>query len=329
MDTVPAAVSVVIVNHNAGAVLRDCLSTALAEARQVILVDNASVAKTFDRLIARFAMHPRLTVIRSAENVGFAAGCNIGLAQASEPAVLFLNPDSVPAEGAIRAMLDTLEADGEAGMVGGLLLSVDGSEQGGGRRAIPTPWRSFVRAFGLSRFARRWPTLFDDFHLHMQPLPAEPIAVEAISGACMMISRTALEAVGPMDDGYFLHCEDLDYCMRIRAAGMRIIFNPHAAVTHVKGGCSRDRQLFVEWHKHKGMLRFYRKHFRHRYPTALMAVVRCGVWARFAAVSMPHLVPSARRWLAARQWSLRPFAEAAPGPARSAGMLAAERSVSS
>jgi hypothetical protein len=87
--------------------------------------------------------------------------------------------------------------------------------------------------------------------------------------------------------------------MRIRAAGMRILFNPHAAVTHVKGGCSQDRQVFVEWHKHKGMLRFYNEHFRHQYPPLLMAVVAAGVWTRFGAVASRHLAGRARRQLAA------------------------------
>jgi len=328
-----AAVSVVIVNFNAGDVLGNCLTAVLAQARQVVLVDNASAAPAFERLVARFATHPRLVIVRSPRNVGFAAGCNIGLEYATESAVLFLNPDSVPAAGTTQMLFNTLAADGRTAMVGGLLLCTDGSEQGGGRRAVPTPWRSFVRGFGLSRFAkrwpalaRRWPRLFNDFHLHLQPLPVEPIAVEAISGACMMVSRAAIDAVGSFDDGYFLHCEDLDFCMRIRAAGLHILFHPHALVTHVKGACSRDRPLFVEWHKHRGMIRFYRKHFRHQYPFLLMAVVSCGVWARFAAVSLPHIVPAARRWLAGLDQPSRRFPETVPRPARSAGMLSVSRS---
>ena len=76
-------------------------------------------------------------------------------------------------------MVQTLEEASDAGMVGGLLLNPDGTEQGGGRRAVPTPWRSFVRAFGLTRLSNRWPQLFYDYHLHEQPLPSKPIQVEA------------------------------------------------------------------------------------------------------------------------------------------------------
>ena len=73
-----APVSVVIVNHNAGRLLADCLEAALAQARQVILVDNASLPVPFETVAARFATHPRLTILRSRVNTGFAAGCNHG-----------------------------------------------------------------------------------------------------------------------------------------------------------------------------------------------------------------------------------------------------------
>jgi GT2 family glycosyltransferase len=322
------SVSVVIVNYNAGEVLRASLESSLAQATEVVLVDNASEPAGFERVVSRFAGHPRLTVVRSARNVGFAAGCNLGLERCSQPTVLFLNPDSVPAPGAVATLLATLERNPGVGMVGGLLLCTNGSEQGGGRRAVPTPWRSFVRGFGLARLGRRWPTLFNDFHLHCQPLPNRPIAVEAISGACMMVSKRAIDRVGAFDEGYFLHCEDLDYCMRVRAAGLQILFHPQAPVLHHKGACSRDRQLFVEWHKHKGMVRFYRKHFRHQYPAGLMGLVTLGVWLRFAAVSGPHLLPSLRRWLATARPSAAPAATAAPAP-RSVGMLSANQTVPS
>jgi hypothetical protein len=84
---------------------------------------------------------------------------------------LFLNPDCHFQPGTVANLLAELQADERVGMVGGLLVNPDGSEQAGGRRAVPTPWRSFVRAFGLHRLAGRWPRLFFDFHLHRQPLP--------------------------------------------------------------------------------------------------------------------------------------------------------------
>jgi len=292
--TSPACpVSVVIVNFNAGDLLADCLRSVLPQAAEVVLVDNASETTGFESVVAAFAPHPRLRVIRSPVNLGFAAGCNLGAAAAREATVLFLNPDCVVAPGAVARLCDTLRSDPRAALAGGLLTDTVGREQGGGRRAVPTPWRSFVRAFGLSRLSRRWPRLFDDFHLHRQPLPTAPVAVEAISGACIMATRAALDDIGAFDEGFFMHCEDLDYCMRARSRGWTISFVPDAPVIHHKGACSRDRRLFVEWHKHKGMVRFYRKHFRHQYPAGLMGFVTCGVWLRFTGIAARLLVRQA------------------------------------
>lgn len=290
------AVSAIIVNFNAGPLLRGCVDSLLAcpLAVEVIVVDNAS----HDGSLESLPDSPHIRVIRNATNVGFAAACNIGIHASSAPFLLFLNPDCFFEPGAVPALLDGLQSDDRVGMVGGLLVNEDGSEQGGGRRAVPTPWRSFVRAFGLHRFAHRWPKLFYDFHLHKQPLPEEPIEVEAISGACMLVKREVMKEVGLWDEGYVLHCEDLDWCIRFRQIGWKILFVPDARISHALGACSRSRRVFVEWHKHKGMVRFYGKFFRHQYPGALMWAVTFGVWLRFCLVAvyltMRRLCPRVR-----------------------------------
>ena len=271
--------STIIVNYNAGSLLRKCVDSLLACPLdiEIIVVDNASSDASLDGLQDL----SQVCVIRNPANVGFAAACNIGMLASSAPFLLFLNPDCFFQPDAIAPLLAGLQSGDRVGMVGGLLVNEDGTEQGGGRRAVPTPWRSFVRAFGLQRFANRWPKLFYDFHLHKQPLPDGPIEVEAISGACILVKRDVMEDVGLWDEGYFLHCEDLDWCMRFRQKGWKILFVPDARISHALGACSQSRRVFVEWHKHKGMLRFYRKFFRHQYPGVLMGLVVAGVWLRF------------------------------------------------
>ena len=283
-------VSVVIVNYNAGTLLVDCVRSALSQVDEILIVDNASSDGSIDACVAQFVSEPHLKIIRNETNRGFAAACNQGFAQAQGEYVLFLNPDSSLDAGTLKKLLLPFQQNPEVGMVGGLLVNPDGSEQAGGRRSVPTPWRSFVRVFGLQRFSKRWPQLFADFALHKQPLPDNPIEVEAISGACTLVKREAVDDVGLWDEGYFLHCEDLDWCMRFRKMGWKILFVPDAVVTHNKGGCSHSRPIFVEWHKHKGMIRFYRKFFRHQYPGVLMWLVVAGVWLRFALVVVSLLL---------------------------------------
>lgn len=282
------SVSVIIVNYNAGALLLDCVSAALNQAEQVIVVDNASSDDSMALLAKQFAHEPRFIPLCQTVNRGFAAGCNHGVEIATQPYLLFLNPDCILGEGSLLRLVEVLSRDLSVGMVGGLLTNEDGSEQGGGRRAVPTPWRSFVRAFGLTRFSARWPKLFFDFHLHNQPLPNAPIDVEAISGALMLVRRAAVDGVGLWDEAYFLHCEDLDWCMRFRQDGWRILFVPDAPVLHYQGHCSQSRPFFVEWHKHKGMRRFYHKFFQQQYPRVLMWLVDLGVWLRFGLISLHH-----------------------------------------
>ncbi len=290
-----AAVSSIIVNYNAGGFLRSCVDSLLncPLAIEIIVVDNASTDGSLDALLGL----PGLRIIQSPTNMGFAAACNTGTRAATAPFLLFLNPDCSFEPGTLVKLLEAMGEKERVGMVGALLVNADGSEQAGGRRAIPTPWRSFVRAFGLARFSERWPRLFFDFHLHKQPLPAHAIEVEAISGACMMVSRAAMEDVGEWDEGYFLHCEDLDWCMRFRKKGWKILFVPSAQITHALGVCGRSRPVFVEWHKHKGMMRFYWKFFRHQYPGVLMGLVAAGVWLRFGLVAGYYTVQRVRRAL--------------------------------
>lgn len=278
-----AIVSTIIVNYNAGPLLRNCVDSLLncPLEIEIIVVDNASKDSSLDALQGL----PSVKIIKNPINAGFAVACNLGARAASAPFLLFLNPDCTFKPGTLDKMLEAMRADERAGMAGGLLVNPDGSEQAGGRRAVPTPWRSFVRAFGLVRLADRWPHLFSDFHLHRQSLPEDTIEVEAISGACMMVRREAMQQVGEWDEGYFLHCEDLDWCMRFRQNNWKILFVPSARITHALGVCSRSRPVFVEWHKHKGMMRFYRKFFREQYPGALMGLVAIGVWLRFSALA--------------------------------------------
>lgn len=290
-------ISVLIVNYNAGSLLTNCVSTVLKQVQEVIIVDNASTDNSMAVLKNQFPSESHLTLIYTGTNLGFSAGCNIGLKAATSPYVLFLNPDCIVTEDSLPRLLQVINSDPHIGMVGGRLINPDGTEQGGSRRAFPTPWRSFVRAFGLYRLEKYWPRLFFDFHLHQLPLPETPIEVEAISGALMLIRREAIETVGLWDEGYFLHCEDLDWCMRFRQKGWKIMFVPDAPVLHYQGTCSKARPFFVAWHKHKGMLRFYRKFLREKYPGILMWLVTLGIGLRFGAVVTLYAARYISQWL--------------------------------
>ena len=299
-------IHVVIVNFNAGGMLADAVASVIDAVDRVVVVDNASADGSVEALERQFAGRSTLTVIRRTTNGGFAVGCNDGLAAlgwigaASAPPrpggaddlVLFLNPDARCLAGAIEELRKAALSDPHVGAVGGLLVGDDGAEQAGARRSTPTPWRGFIRAFGLWPLGRWWPQLFPDFHLQSAPLGTEPILVDAVSGACMMVRRAAIDEVGAFDTRYFMHCEDLDLCMRIRSAGWLIEFVPKARIWHALRGTTGGRTIGTEWHKHRGIVLFYRTHWAPQRAAPLMWIVYAGVWARFSAVAL---------WLALRR----------------------------
>jgi GT2 family glycosyltransferase len=274
--------SVIIVNFNAGDLLAECVGAVLASPvrSQVLVSDNGSTDGSLRLVRARFGADPRLTLVENGENLGFAAGNNRVLGRAEAPYLLFLNPDCIVGPETLARMLAFMESNPDAGMAGCIIRNPDGTEQVASRRVIPDPWIGLVRVLHLDRL---WPRLTQGRRLNLtgQPVPDRPVQVEAISGSFMLVRRAALGEVGPLDEGYFLHCEDLDWFVRFARAGWGIYLVPDAEVVHHKGACSTGRPLRVEWHKHRGMARFFRKfQFRdHSLPFALLVLV--GIWAHF------------------------------------------------
>ena len=163
---------------------------------------------------------------------------------------------------------------------------------------MPTPWRSLVRVLRLDKFFPNHPR-FRGFLMSKEPLPPDTVEVEALSGAFLIARRSAIEAVGKLDESYFMHCEDLDWCIRFRQAGWKVLFVPFARSLHKKGQSSRFRPVRVEFYKHRGMVRFYNKFLRKRYSGGLMWLVLAAVWARFAvraSVAVVSNVADKLRW---------------------------------
>ena len=275
--------SIIIVNYNAGPLLARCVEAALASNAkvEVIAVDNASSDGSVEGIETALANDNRLQIIRNSKNLGFSAANNIGAAKAAGDFLLFLNPDCVIRQDTVSRMVKTMQEHPEAGMAGALIQNEDGSEQRGCRRNIPTLKTAFARAFGMGSVLG-----VEDFNLTGSPLPEKPVYVEAVSGAFMFTRREAVEAVGPMDEGYFFHCEDLDWCLRFAKAGYKIVFTPDAAVVHYQGTCSAPAPIRTEYHKSRGMARFYRK-FHGAGP--MFWFVSAGIWLRFMGFTLLSL----------------------------------------
>jgi GT2 family glycosyltransferase len=295
----PPQVSVIIVNYNAGDLLTQCVQAVLTStvAVEIFVVDNASVDSSMQQLRLMWLLHQRrdtrVILIENSENLGFARAANQVISETRAEFLLFLNPDCIIRADTLEKFLQTLHEYPRVGMAGALVCDPDGSEQSGCRRSVPSPWRSLVRVLHLDILFPYHPK-FQSFVLMQTPLPTQPIEIEGISGACMLVRRAAMAEVGLMDEAYFLHCEDLDWFMRFRAHHWLILFIPTIQVTHVKSFCSRREPLRVLWYKHRGMVRFYRKFFHHTYPRPIFWGVIIAVWIRFGVLAGISLIKS---WL--------------------------------
>ena len=280
--TVEPVVSVIIVNFNAGKLLNQCVSSVLASniPVSIYVVDNASQDNSLQLLEP---IIDRIKLIKNSNNLGFAPAANLVLADTTNSKyLLFLNPDCLIYPDTISKFVAVMDQNPQAGMAGCVVRNPDGSEQLSSRRSVPTPWRSLIQVFHLNKF-------FQSFLLTNQVLPTKPIEIEGISGSCMFVRRTALDIVGAMDESYFLHCEDLDWFMRFRAKNFSILFIPDIEIVHFKGVCSVKTPIKVEWYKHRGMVKFYRKFFRDKYPFILFWGVITMVWLRFISVAIRQL----------------------------------------
>jgi len=286
-----ATVSAIIVNFNAGDHLRIAVQSLLRQdppPGEIIVVDNRSRDDSLARLRAAVA-DTRVRIVALERNTGFASACNEGIRLAARGDVLLMNPDCDMPAGTLKRLVAALDAHPGAGMAGPRTVNPDGSEQRGARREIPTPGRVFARFLGLHRLMPRHPR-FRDFNQVDQPLPDRPVAVPAISGSCFLARRVAIDRVGLLDSArFFMHFEDLDWCLRFTQMGFEVLFVPDAIVRHVGGVSSATRPVRVELYKHVSWVRFLRKHFTAYYPSAFMALVVALVFARFGLVAAGKL----------------------------------------
>ena len=286
------SVSVVIVNYNAGDWLPRCLNSAvsLSEVDHVYVVDNASRDISLDLIQPILEQHSeRVSLIENEKNVGFAAANNQILRQYTEGQtdllvgeskksdyVLLLNPDCEMNDGVLPAMLNAFTNNPRLGLAGCVIRNEDGSLQKTCRRLFPTPMTALTRMLQLQRLG-----LAKNFDLGDQPLPESFTPTEAISGAFMMVRVSAMQAVGILDDAYFMHCEDLDWCKRFELDNWQVGFVPNASVVHAKGVSSKSRPIGVLWTLHKGMQRFFDKFYREQYSIFTRVLVRIGVFSSF------------------------------------------------
>lgn len=264
---------VVIVSFRSKELLGRCLDSlsehGVGERMTVTVVDNASGDGTAEMVAANY---PDVRLLAEPVNLGFGAATNIGLAGGDGRYVLALNPDAAIEADTLPVLIELMEADPRIGCCGPALYREDGSFDHAARRSFPTPLSALGHFSGIGR------------HLASGQLAdyrapgVERGPVDAVNGAFMLLRRSALEQVGVFDEGYWMYMEDLDLSYRLSEAGWITFYEPAVRAIHTKGGTTegrRDARLQIAFHR--GMGRFYRKHYAASHSGPFNALIYLGI----------------------------------------------------
>ncbi len=249
--------SVIIVNYNTREFLDSCLRSlderSDAVSTEVIVVDNGSLDGSQEMVRSR---HPGIRLIENGINRGFAAANNRGIRESMGKYLLLLNSDTMLSRGALEGTVGFAEEMNLKGIVGCKLLNSDGTLQPS-VRSFPTIMNVASETFFLSglfphsRIFGKYYMSFFDYSAHAE--------VDWVMGAFLMFHRDVLEAVGMLDERFFMFGEEIDFCYRARQSGFRTWYFPGASVFHRWGGSSKTFYTRILWTKGSQLL-FFQKH---------------------------------------------------------------------
>jgi GT2 family glycosyltransferase len=275
-------VSVITVSYECRELLRESLASLAAaagpRAYEVIVVDNLSTDGVVEMLRREWTP---VAVFEMGENAGFARANNRAIAAARGRYVFLLNPDTVALPGSIAALVDFLDTTPSAGVAAPRLLNTDLTDQGTAR-SFPTAVAAvfgrrsvMTKLFPRNRWSRRYLRGRSEQGM-------TPFEVDWVSGAAMMVRRETIQSVGTLDERFFMHWEDADWCHRIKDAGWSVYCVPAAQIVHREGGSRRGwppRQLRAF---HEGAFRYYAKHHARHWWNPLRYVAAAGLGGRAA-----------------------------------------------
>ncbi len=280
--------SIVIVSFNVKKLLLDCLESIYKNKKdtnnwQIIVVDNASTDGSVEAVEKKF---PKVNLIKSPKNLGYARGNNLAVSVINSDYVLFLNPDTIIKGDVIQKTLNFLKENPKVGAVTCKVLLPDGKLDYSCKRGFPAPWSAFCYFTGLAKvfpnskfFAGYTATYLDSDTTN---------EVECISGTFFMVRRLAAREVGWWDEDYFWNGEDIEFCFRLREKGWKIYYYPKGEIVHFKGSSSglwksakvsvsKEVKLRSAKAGIEAMRIFYEKHYLKNTPFVFRKIVLLGI----------------------------------------------------
>jgi len=226
--------SVIIVSYNVKTLLKQALASLLVASEHIdtefFVVDNASKDGTAEMLKANFK---EVNLIANRQNVGFSVANNQAIELAKGEYILVINPDTITGEDTLLKAIDFLDQHPDGGSLGVRMLDGNGQFLPESKRGLPTPWVSFCRLSGLYYFFPK-SKVFNRYYMGWVN-EFETTPVDVLTGAFMLLRKTALNKVGVFDEHFFMYGEDVDLSYRLSLAGYKNYYYPEVSITHFKG----------------------------------------------------------------------------------------------
>jgi GT2 family glycosyltransferase len=252
----PPRLSIIIVSYNSRAPLDGCLESLTRRPpsvdHEIVVVDNASPDGTAAAVRARWSP---VRVVDAGDNLGFARANNLGIRRTFGELILLLNPDTIVPPGAIDALVGALDARPDAAAVGPRLVDAEGRAELSFGRMI-SPLSELRQKMFVKGHDRRLPGISH----YVERATRRARSVDWVSGACLLVRRADAEAVGLLDERYFMYAEDVDFCAALRSRRRLVLFTPDVEVRHLRGQSAATARSATHDAYRRSQLAFYAKH---------------------------------------------------------------------
>jgi N-acetylglucosaminyl-diphospho-decaprenol L-rhamnosyltransferase len=276
-------IAVVVVNYESGPALTRCVAQLRRhDPAELVVVDNGSRDGSLADLRSRV---PEVDVVDPGANLGYGAAANRGAAATTAPTLLVCNPDLEVGPGSIATLAEVLDSRPGCGVVGPLIRDAGGERYPSARR-----FPSMVDAAGHALLGLFAPDNRFTRSYHQADLAGTPGTreVDWLSGACLLLRRSAFDEVGGFDESYFMYAEDVDLCWRLARAGWKAVYAPAAEVTHLQGVSTEAHPYRMILEHHRSLLRFAARSSV-GWRKALLPVVAVGLGLRAGLAGLVRL----------------------------------------
>ncbi len=281
--------AVIIVNYNVEHFLEQCLNsvkTALKNINsEVIVVDNNSIDGSVEMIKSKFNEYK---IIENRLNLGFSKANNQAIAESGSEYILLLNPDTVVEEDTFKKIIDFMDNHREAGGLGVRMVDGKGRFLPESKRGLPTPTVAFYKIFGLSRLFPSSKRFGQYYAGHLCQFKTSEVQI--LSGAFMLLRRSVIEQIGPLDEAFFMYGEDIDLSYRIIKGGFKNFYFPETTIIHYKGESTKKSSVNYVFIFYNAMIIFARKHFSNQHAQLFSTLIHIAIYVRAAMAILSRFV---------------------------------------